>query len=296
MKLEDIAFFASLASVMEVSAPKPGNVNPEHDFSDTKYTDFVIAGVAIGDSALTAAGRGYESGNGDIEISEIKVGELIKEAVFDASKWHSGKNTNLGIAMLLIPLCASFGMALSKGNDFRSNIDPILKGTTCFDTLAMYEAIRHTDLGGLGSSKRLDVMNPDSDGEIKKDGINLFSVMKMTEDNSIASELVTTYDISFNAGYPAIVDSILDKGISDAIVHAHLTILSKIPDTLIARKNGLEVALKVSEDAKKVLEGKMDIHDFDASLRSPDNRLNPGATADLVASSLMIALLKGDIL
>lgn len=296
MEVEDIAFYASLASVLEASAPKPGNVSPHNDFTDTKYEHFVIAGVALGDSALKAAGRGFDAGKGKIKISEIKIGELINEAVVESSKWHSGRNTNLGIAMLLIPLCASAGMALSGGNDYRGNIDPILKGTTYKDALGLYEAIRHANLGGLGSSKRLDVMNPDSDREIKKDGINLYQIMKLTKDNSIAEELTTSYDVSFNVGYPAIVDSISNNSIGDAIVHAHLTILSKIPDTLIARKNGIETAEKVSEDARAVLGGKMSIHDFDASLRSPDNRLNPGATADLVASSLMIALLGGDIL
>jgi triphosphoribosyl-dephospho-CoA synthetase len=33
--------------------------------------------------------------------------------------------------------------------------------------------------------------------------------------------------------------------------------------------------------------------DFDASLRGPDNRLNPGTTADLVAGTLLAALLCG---
>jgi triphosphoribosyl-dephospho-CoA synthase len=296
MEAEDIAYYAQLASILEASAPKPGNVNRVYDFADTKYEHFVIAGIALGGPALQAAKRGFDACIGEIKISEIKIGELIKEAVFLASKWTYGRNTNLGIAILLIPLCASAGMALSKKNDFRENIDPILKGTTYRDTLGLYAAIRHANLGGLGSSKRLDVMNPESDGEIKKDGINLYQIMKVTENNSIASELIHSYDISFNTGYPSIVDSIAEKDISGAIVHTHLTILSQIPDTLIARKNGIKTAEKVSEDAKKVLDGKMNINDFDSSLRSEDNRLNPGATADLVASSLFIALLKGDLL
>jgi triphosphoribosyl-dephospho-CoA synthase len=294
MEIEDIAFYAQLASLLEASAPKPGNVNPSHDFSDTKYGHFVIAGIALGDSALKAAKGGFDAGSGKIEIPEIKIGELIKEAVVESSKRHSGRNTNLGIAMLLVPLCASAGMSLAKENDFRGNIDPILKGTTYEDTLALYSAIRHANLGGLGSSRRLDVTNPESDGEIKKDGINLYSIMKVTENNSIADELTTSFDVSFNIGHPSLLEA--QDTLSGAIVHTHLTILSQIPDTLIARKNGMETAGKVSEDARAVLSGRMNIHDFDASLRSPDNRLNPGATADLVASSLMIAFLRGDIL
>ena len=285
MRPDDIAYYAQLASILEASAPKPGNVSPGHDFSDTKYTDFVIAGIAIGDACEKAAQKG----------SEAEIGKLIKEAVIESSKWHTGRNTNLGIAMLLIPLCAAAGMSLSKGNDFRDNIMPIIKGTTHHDTLELYSAIRRSNLGGLGSAKRLDVTNRNSDREIKKDDINMFSVMKVTKDNSIARELTTSYDISFNVGYKAIVDS-YDNNLKDAIVHSHLTILSKYPDSLIARKNTMEIAEKVSKDAKAVLEGNLDITDFDAGLRSEDNRLNPGTTADIVASSIFIALLKGDLL
>lgn len=295
MELEDIAFYAQLASILEASAPKPGNVNPLHDFADTKYEHFVISGVAIGDSILEAARRGHMAGNGEIGIGDIGIGKLIEEAVMHSSKWTYGRNTNLGIVMLLIPLSAAAGMAIAKKNEFRKNIGPILKGTTYLDTLSLYAAVRHANLGGLGSAKRLDVNNPDSDRQIKKDDINLYRVMEVTANDSIAKELVTSFDISFNVGYPALVE---DKsiGTSDAIVHAYLTILSKIPDTFIARKNGMDIAEKVSKDARAVLDGKMDIDDFDKSLRSVDNRLNPGATADIVASTLFIALLKGDIL
>ena len=57
----------------------------------------------------------------------------------------------------------------------------------------------------------------------------------------------------------------------------------------------MEAAEKVSADAGAVLEGIMGIDEFDASLRSEDNRLNPGTTADIVASSLFIALFEGDL-
>lgn len=292
MKIEDIGICAQLACIMEASAPKPGNVNRLHDFADTKFEHFVASGVAIGPTISRAAYRGDRAGTGDIDIAEIGTGDLIEEAVLSASNWHGGSNTNLGIAMLLVPLAASAGMAIAKENDMRDNIDPIMKGTVHHDTLALYRAIRHANPGGLGSSGNLDVNDPASDRQIKKDGINLYQVMEATEGDSIARELTTSYDISFNTGCPAIMEALPD-GIDSAIVHGFLTILAEVPDTLIARKNGADAAGKVSKDARAVLDGKMDISAFDASLRSKDNRLNPGTTADLVTSSLMIALLKG---
>jgi triphosphoribosyl-dephospho-CoA synthetase len=49
----------------------------------------------------------------------------------------------------------------------------------------------------------------------------------------------------------------------------------------------------VSCDARRVLDGTLSATDFDASLRGPDHRLNPGTTADLVAATLLAALLSG---
>jgi triphosphoribosyl-dephospho-CoA synthetase len=42
-----------------------------------------------------------------------------------------------------------------------------------------------------------------------------------------------------------------------------------------------------------VRDGALSLTDFDASLRGPDHRLNPGTTADLVAATLLAALLTG---
>lgn len=295
MKIEDIAICAQLACILEVSAPKPGNVNRLHDFSDTKFEHFLSSGVAIGSPVSKAADRGCRAGKREINPEDIGIGELIKEAVFEASAWHSGKNTDLGISMLLIPLAASAGMSLAKDNDLQENIDPIIKATTYKDTLHLYEAIRRANPGGLDScsSGCLDVNDPDSDRKIAEDGINIYQIMNATGEDSIARELVTSYYISFNTGYPAIIEGYSNGDVNDAVVHAFLTILSKIPDTLIARKNGMAAARRVSEAAGAVLEGAMDVTEFDSSLRSKDNRLNPGTTADLVTSSLMIALLGG---
>ena len=40
-------------------------------------------------------------------------------------------------------------------------------------------------------------------------------------------------------------------------------------------------------------DGTRSLADFDASLRGADHRLNPGTTADLVAATLLAALLTG---
>jgi len=92
-----------------------------------------------------------------------------------------------------------------------------------------------------------------------------------------------------------LLDGALRKGGStlDAIVTLHVGLLSCHPDTLIARKAGAEAARAVSAAAREVRDGTRSLADFDASLRADGNRLNPGTTADLVAATLLAALLDG---
>ena len=46
MSGEEIAAAAQLACLLEVSAPKPGNVSPARHFHDTRYEDFLASAVA----------------------------------------------------------------------------------------------------------------------------------------------------------------------------------------------------------------------------------------------------------
>jgi triphosphoribosyl-dephospho-CoA synthase len=71
---------------------------------------------------------------------------------------------------------------------------------------------------------------------------------------------------------------------------------------LVARKRGRATAQAVSDQAAQVVaiggvfsaEGYEAIARLDTYLRSqPDNSLNPGTTADLVAATLFVALLEG---
>ena len=58
----DVAAAGQLACLLEVSAPKPGNVSPEHHFHDTRYEDFLASAVAIGPalSERREAPAGYD--------------------------------------------------------------------------------------------------------------------------------------------------------------------------------------------------------------------------------------------
>ena len=73
----------------------------------------------------------------------------------------------------------------------------------------------------------------------------------------------------------------------------HIGLLASHPDTLIERKAGAAAAEAVTAAAREVRAGTRTLEEFDASLRGPDHRLNPGTTADLLAGTLLVALLTG---
>ena len=112
--------------------------------------------------------------------------------------------------------------------------------------------------------------------------------------DSIASEYASGYAIVFDEGLPLLTDALGQPASTlDAVVALHVGLLATRPDTLIARKAGAAAADAVTAAAREARDGALSLADFDASLRGDGHRLNPGTTADLVAATLLAALLSG---
>ena len=79
--------------------------------------------------------------------------------------------------------------------------------------------------------------------------------------------------------------------------------MGQFPDSLIARKCGIDVAEKCGVLAERVLgcgdptseAYQLALSDLDFWLRSDGNRRNPGSTADLVAAGLFVCLRDGSV-
>lgn len=290
-----VAKIAQMASVLEVSGhPKPGNVHRTQDFEDMVFEDFLISGVAIGNTMKKAAKRGLKYG--EDKPTKIKLGELIKEAVIETNRWVEN-NTNLGIIMLLIPLSAAAGN-VKHFNNLRDKTREIMLATTPEDAVNLYEAINIADAGGMGEREDLDVGSEKAKQELLDGEINMFQVLDISASwDSLAYELTHNYPVSFQVGYPTYKSLRKSQGINHATVQTFLTILSREPDTLIYRKYDKSVSERVRADAKIILdrggiltsEGRSLLIKFDQDLIN--HKYNPGTTADLTASSLMIALL-----
>lgn len=272
---------AQMACIWEACASKPGNVNRLHDFSDTSLEDFFISAIAI-EPAFENAGQ-------------MGVGQLIRQGIECTRQWVRS-NTNLGLILLLAPLVKACMTAseITDSAKIRQNLRDVLNSLTVEDARLAYEAIRIAQPGGLGQVSHADVSEEPS--------VTLLEAMVLAQErDSIAREYATGYSITFETGLPALKEA-LSRGasFSDAAVQVFLTILSRVPDTLIARKKGPDAARQVTQQAAEVLaeggvftpKGRLALEDMDRALRDDAHALNPGTTADLTAAAIFLALLE----
>lgn len=273
----DIAVAAQLACLLEVSAPKPGNVSPGRPFADMGVDDFLASAVAIG-PAMAHAG-------------ECPLGVTVRDAVEATARWTRA-NTNLGIVLLFAPL-ARAAHVRGPGEGLRDELARALASTTVDDARYVYQAIRLANPGGLGEAPDQDVGDEPT--------APLLDVMRLAADrDDIAREYASDFVITFELAAPAL-GRLRGEGRSwdDAIVQTFLTILAARPDTHIARRAGSEAAARVSAEAGIVLclggaltpEGRAAVDFFDERLRDTTNRLNPGTSADLTAAAVFVHLL-----
>jgi len=273
-----VAAAAQLACLLEVSAPKPGNVSPFAAFRDASYEDYLASAAAIGPT-LAAAG-------------ERPLGATIRAAVEATARW-APSNTNLGLVLLLAPLARA---ALTPGGaSLRDRLAATLAATTVADARDTYAAIRLGAPGGLGRAPDQDVAGTPT--------ASLRDVMAMAvERDAIAREYASDFRTTFELGAPALRAALADRlPWRDAVVETYLTLLAAAPDTHIARKLGLPAAVTVQQRGRSVLDaggvrtapGREAIAALDGELRDEANTLNPGATADLTGAAIYLVLLEG---
>jgi triphosphoribosyl-dephospho-CoA synthase len=197
---------AQIASVLEVSGhPKPGNVHRTQNFPDMVFEDFLLSGIAIGETMTKAAKRGFKYRDTLDKWEKIGLGELILEAVTETDHWVAN-NTNLGIVMLTTPLSVVAGMSDEdkvNWDTFRDKIDQIIKSTTPEDAVNLYKAINIADAGGMGEQEELDVAAESSLQKLRDDGVNMFDVLEISAPwDKLSYELTHKMPVTFNVGYP----------------------------------------------------------------------------------------------
>jgi len=273
-----LALAATCACLLEVSAEKVGNVTPARGFADAGFADFALSALAAGPPLAHARPGG--------------VGEAIYRAVA-ATRRVTTTNTNLGIVLLLAPIAAA---ARLRGGGLRQRLERILRGLSRADARWAYRAIRLARPGGLGRSPAADVRRPPP--------VTLREAMALAAPrDGIAAEYVGGFPVTFGVALRGLQRAIR-RGLSvlDAIAQAHLEVLARVPDTLIARKAGPAVARRVSDRAGAVIRvgglhtgrGRVAARRLDQTLRRAGHRLNPGTSADVVTAALFVWLLGAD--
>ncbi len=306
-KARHISKCLQMAVLFEVSANKPGNVNLVVGFEGTRVEHFLASAVAAAPVFEEAARRGMSVSEGKRKISEVGLGQLMKDCVADIASWQTGGNTLLGTVILFMPMAVAAGMTPIRDNIFdlvalRKNIGFAVESTTSDDAVKLYEAIDIANPSGLNGAPDLDVKSADSKTRLIEENISLLKVFKIAANyDDVCYEWVKNYPITFDTAYPYLMAQLRTKGLNVAIVNTFLKVLSERPDTFIARKIGRAKAQQVSEDARQILElggaenpqGKERLTQFDKKLRDSGNDYNPGTTADLTAATLALCILSG---
>ncbi len=267
-----VAQCATLACLLEATAPKPGNVHRGADFEDLCFNDFLSSAVAIG-PAMEAA-------------REIGVGEAIYRGV-RATQDLVGTNTNLGCVLLIAPLAA-----VDPEKSLVEGISSVLDQLTSEDAEQVYEAIRVASPGGIGKVDEMDVSTSAP--------ASLIAAMKLAADRDLVAKQYTN---DFNEVLNFVVPS-LELGqsrgwsLTTSIIHTHVRLMSEFPDSLITRKCGSAIAQESSRLARHVLDSgepeansyQQALSDLDFWLRCDGHKRNPGTSADLIAAGLYAGL------
>lgn len=270
-----VAAAAQTACLMDVMAPKPGNVSRGRDLPGLTYRDFVLSACAIG-PAFHRHLRG-------------RVGRLVLEAV-RGTRRQVRTNTNLGIILLLAPLARA---AHETRGPFRDRLRRLLLALDVQDARDAYRAIRLAEPGGLGRVEEQDVRSAPT--------LSLLECMRLAAGrDAVAREYATGFETTLAVGLPAL-RRLRDRHtpLPVAIAQTYLILLAAGPDTLIARRHGVKVARAVRLRARRVLRaggflterGRALAERLDRDLRAARPPRNPGATADLTVASLFLWLL-----
>ncbi|MFQ5831660.1 MAG: triphosphoribosyl-dephospho-CoA synthase [Candidatus Thorarchaeota archaeon] len=308
-----MASLGQLSILLEVSSPKPGNVSRLRRFSDTGYRHFLASASLAGRGLHMAAQRGAELASNKLKPEQIGLGEIIVECSRDVFSGLNQRNTIFGTLLLHVPLVVAAGAVVSRHDSFSQkammeHVKLILDNSTVEDTINLYRAFHIVRPGGHLNKEdatwtevhdRYDIDNPDVYENIRKDGITIQELFRMSaEVDPICGEWSQYYNSIINEVYPYL--NRITGGLEDleeGIVKTFIWQLSRQPDGLIAKKVGRKRAEDVRALAERiVLEGMNGratedlMEHLDEELRREGNLLNPGTTADFVSAAIFCKL------
>jgi triphosphoribosyl-dephospho-CoA synthase len=263
--LMKISEASAYACIIEAGTFKPGNIYPGR----TGFLDLIISAMLLGKTLERHC-----------STEEVHLGQLIKEAVLERAELVPS-NTNLGIILLHGPIAMAASISI---NNVEKSLDELIQKTTKEDAVEVAEAIQMSNAYIGKPQKGPDLKIEGAVHEIRTRGLTLFDLFLISSGwDTIASEWVNGFQITFSGAQKLMAGT--------SVLELYLDILSEYPDSLVQRRFGKGIAKKISEKARILRDCPLDdLRKWDQYLHS--NGINPGTTADLVASSIFVALVK----
>jgi triphosphoribosyl-dephospho-CoA synthetase len=183
--------------------------------------------------------------------------------------------------------------AFRAHTSLRAGLPDALAGLRVADAVSVVRAIQLMNPGGLGSAAEQDVASLPT--------LPLVELMALAQDRDrIARQYAVDFSDLFDTALPLLLRSLLQfpHDWNSALIQLQLDLLTRWPDSHIARRCGIDVASEVSRRAAEVLdcgwpatEQSLDrFREFESWMQDAAHRHNPGTTADLIAATLFIAL------
>ena len=258
----------------DTAALKPGNVSVYADGHDMTVADFH---------------RSAEVATPFICRQDWRYGQRLYSAT-EATLEAVGCNTNLGMLLLFIPLVMAAEKGFSTSTELRERLKQVLADMDQQDAVDMFAAIRLAQPGGLGKAEQHDV------NEVATCTV-LEAMQLASHRDNVALQYINHYQHLFEQGLPTIRGFVNSwNSVEWAIVACHMEFMASLPDSHIVRKHGMQVAEKIRKQSgaiKKTFTSYKDpqaardlLMDFDERLKT--KKINPGTTADLTTTSLLV--------
>ena len=275
------------ACMAELEALKPGNV---HIFADGH-------GMTVQDFMTSA-----EAASVVIAQPNLSLGERILQSV-QATQNAVKINTNLGIILLCAPLVQA---ALQPTTlTFMQSLKSVLANSTIEDAENTFAAIRLANPAGLGESAQFDVHQTAT--------CKLLEAMQSAANRDLATDMLSRDMIAqqYTNNYAEILESLVvyQQALARwqrpawAVTAVHLHFMAHFLDSHIVRKYGETIAKLVQSEALEHEAEFLKAYNpknylapllkFDVALKK--RSLNPGTSADLTVTTLLMAYLLASI-
>ena len=264
LSAEYAAELAEFAMLLEVCAKrKPGNIDREHDYDDTRLEHFLNSAVR--------ARKIFQN------IHGMPLGEAMYEAV-RLTNGHSGGNTHFGAFILLLPLLKGKGI---------EGACRVVKETTVDDAVLFYKAFGLTAVR-VSEESDMDINDPASLTRLREEGMTMYNVMEFSAENDMVAREWTN-------GF-ALTREMADllkasAGGSSAIPAAFMEMLSRHLDTFVIKKFGPATAEELRNSANMVVNNRLSAEILDAWCLAEG--INPGSLADICIAGIFVALIEG---